>query len=150
MLVFLVIFLFSLAFMVLAMVVAFSSFFFLLSLHPWDLRPLSWHIEQVTVDLFSSFFMGSPLSLEGLTLLFFTSTKSSSSFSTSCLSSLFSLARLILTLESSLQRGEHGVTIISMQEEEQGISRRSLHEMDASTLATLGFSLLEDCVLLGR
>src|SRR6266508_45822 len=107
-------------------------------------------MEQVMVDLFSSFFMGSPLSLEGLTLLFFTSTKSSLSFFTSCLSSLFSLARLVLTIEGSLQRGEHGVTIISMQEEEQGISRRSLHAVDASTLATLGFSSFEDGVLLGR
>src|SRR5438128_8388152 len=105
-------------------------------------------MEQVMVDLISSFFMENPLSKEGLTLLFFISTKSSLSFSTSCLSSLFSLARLILTLENSSQRDEQDV-IISMQEEEQGISRRSLHEADASTLATLVFSSFEDGVLLG-
>src|SRR5438105_7934548 len=102
------------------------------------------------VDLFSSFFVGSPLSREGLTLLFFTSTKSSLNFPTSCLSSLFSLARLVLTIETLLRRGEHDVTIISMQEEEQAISRRSLHEVDASILVTLGFSSFEDGVLLGR
>src|SRR5438128_10880879 len=106
-------------------------------------------MEQVMVDLISSFFMENPLSKEGLTLLFFTSTKSSLSFSTSYLSSLFSLARIVLTIERLLQRGEHGVTIISMQEEERGISRRSLHKVDASTLATFGLSSFKDDVLLG-
>jgi len=48
-----------------------------------------------------------------------------------------------------LQSGEYGVTMTSMQEEEQGISRGSLNEVDASTLATLGFSSFEDGVLLG-
>ena len=147
-----------------------SESFFLDWGHLLDLWHSLWHLEQVTVDPFSSFFtMSSRLSWKGWTLLSmslpFNLYKSFMSLSTSCLSSSFSLSMrsshdstIIFSLHFSLQGLEQDSSIKSMQEVEAsileiGIAQEIVYSIFRESLVSLmlsNFNLSSSCSLLSN